>query len=356
MEAFYPQKKSKLNQPGARLQEFDALRGFSIILVVFAHALMFCKASNCISGQIFHTFRMPLFFFVSGFFAYRAQQKWDSGLYKRIFQSKIKAQIICPIVFFALLYYSKGANPFEWIKSGFQEYWFTIALFQMFTLYALTNFISRLIHFDITLIAMLLLSILGMVILRIGTTDNLRICDILSTNNVCFFIQFFTLGLFVRKIESKAILLISNNYVKAFVIMAFVCLLCFSKSDQYGDNELINKFVGLIISYCGVLLMLALFYSASNYWNSKSTISKWLCFTGRRTLDIYMLHYFFLPTLPVAGEWIMPNSMFLFQLLVPGGIALTITILCLIISNGIRISPLLAQWLFGARQREKSTK
>ena len=63
-----------------RLEWLDALRGFTMILVVANHVAgmgfgMAPKISS--SMQFLIMFRMPLFFFVSGFLAYRATQVWD---------------------------------------------------------------------------------------------------------------------------------------------------------------------------------------------------------------------------------------------------------------------------------------
>lgn len=63
-----------------RLEWLDALRGFTMILVVANHVAnmgfgMAPKLSS--SMQFLIMFRMPLFFFVSGFLAYKAAQVWD---------------------------------------------------------------------------------------------------------------------------------------------------------------------------------------------------------------------------------------------------------------------------------------
>ena len=63
-----------------RLEWLDALRGFTMILVVANHVAnmgfgMAPKISS--SMQFLIMFRMPLFFFVSGFLAYKATQVWD---------------------------------------------------------------------------------------------------------------------------------------------------------------------------------------------------------------------------------------------------------------------------------------
>ena len=65
-----------------RIQYIDAMRGFTMLLVVFAHieTFSFDYASTgniTFLGEMFQLFRMPLFFFVSGFIAYKAQVDWN---------------------------------------------------------------------------------------------------------------------------------------------------------------------------------------------------------------------------------------------------------------------------------------
>ena len=60
-----------------RLEYIDALRGFTMILVVFAHIINYgyhitdAKAETMDTfNNLFIRFRMPLFFFISGFVLY----------------------------------------------------------------------------------------------------------------------------------------------------------------------------------------------------------------------------------------------------------------------------------------------
>ena len=64
-----------------RLEWLDALRGFTMLLVVTNHVAlksfgMQIKWSAAI--QFFLLFRMPLFFFISGFLAYKVSRVWNA--------------------------------------------------------------------------------------------------------------------------------------------------------------------------------------------------------------------------------------------------------------------------------------
>lgn len=63
------------------IEYIDSLRGLTIILVVFSHVSLFLLGSNCPSNDVFLLFRMPLFFFISGYMAYSAN--FTSSLMKK---------------------------------------------------------------------------------------------------------------------------------------------------------------------------------------------------------------------------------------------------------------------------------
>lgn len=55
-----------------RIPCFDALKCLGIILVIHGHVELFgFGIKNCSSWEVFYSFNMPLFFFISGFFAFK---------------------------------------------------------------------------------------------------------------------------------------------------------------------------------------------------------------------------------------------------------------------------------------------
>jgi len=93
-----PQKKQ-------RLEWLDALRGFTMIMVVAYHVcqqgfMMPAKVSSSMPFLVL--FRMPLFFFVSGFLAYKAAQIWDIPNLWQLVLKKLRVQLIPTFVFMLL--------------------------------------------------------------------------------------------------------------------------------------------------------------------------------------------------------------------------------------------------------------
>ena len=127
-----PQKKQ-------RLEWLDAMRGFTMILVVANHVgAMAFEIPHGVSTslQFLVLFRMPLFFFVSGFLAYKASLVWDLATFGTLVGKKLRVQIIPTVVFFllaaTLLTKDLWATIPDWLsrptKGG---YWFTIVLLKV---------------------------------------------------------------------------------------------------------------------------------------------------------------------------------------------------------------------------------
>lgn len=134
-----------------RIEYLDAMRGFTMLLVVISHVSTFQLGrygSDTFSfSSIFSEFRMPLFFFVSGFVLFKRDYIWNNNDIKIFFQKKIPVQIISPFIFFFIccVVFSMSAldGLFNYQKNG---YWFTFTLFQYYLLYILCFKISMLLN------------------------------------------------------------------------------------------------------------------------------------------------------------------------------------------------------------------
>ena len=118
----------------------DALRGFTMILVVSNHVALKSFGMQIrwsAALQFFLLFRMPLFFFISGFLAYKASRVWNAKTLRELSLKKMRVQLIPTIVFFLLFLAIIPTTPFEAslaealassMKAG---YWFTLVLLYM---------------------------------------------------------------------------------------------------------------------------------------------------------------------------------------------------------------------------------
>lgn len=73
-------------------------------------------------------------------------------------------------------------------------------------------------------------------------------------------------------------------------------------------------------------------------------------YVGKRTLDIYMIHYFLLPfRLDMMGQWFTNNPNPAIEFFITTAIAAMVIALSMVIGNIIRLSPTLSHYLLGGK-------
>lgn len=347
-----PPPTNQSSGKGGRLREFDALRGFSMLSVVYMHVLLGADIGSfsTISGTFVMGYFMPLFFFISGFFSYKPLYKWNITTIFRQLSQRSKALLISSIVFYALLSYCHGGDIIGWIHQGFKWYWFTPVLFEMYLLFIIAVSISLLLKREISIVLMIGITLVLLIVKDCTILNEAIWWKVVNGSALCYFIQWFVFGLIVRRYYSKTLNLLDIKGVKAILITGYVAIMCFLSSDVSEGLPSVKTIASLAVSYVGIMLLYMLFYQARKYFDGNNYIGNGLCIIGQRTLDIYMIHYFFVPVLPAIGSWLAPNTMVLFQLMYGLGTAVIISIISLTISWCIRTSPVLADWFFGVRQ------
>ena len=124
---------------GGRIEYIDAMRGFTMLLVVCSHVEVFMISEPTYSlNELFGQFRMPLFFFVSGFVFYKNDKHWGKDEVREFFKNKIIVQVLSPLLFMFIHCYLCGTSFADAVCSTLKiGYWFTFVLFEFFVLYIL---------------------------------------------------------------------------------------------------------------------------------------------------------------------------------------------------------------------------
>lgn len=298
---------------------------------------------------------MPLFFCISGFFAYKPIAYWTIKIMKQKLFQKFQAQIVCTIFFYALLAFVRGQNLVGWIDCGFWNYWFTVVLFQMFLVYFCLILISKIIRINIVLPGMVLAAI-GLLCAReflgLGMGSFSKIMDMFNTVEVLFYMQYFAVGMFFQKYKDKVFLWFSRDWIKTILILSVIVGYCLMYSDFMASMPGFLRFYKrIVLPYIILIALICSFYNFREYFNKSGIISNTMAKIGSRTLDIYMLHWFFLFPIPALKEIIEPNYMAVPQLIIGLCLSMIVIMLCLTASTWIRSSQFLSSWLFGVRRR-----
>ena len=335
--------------PSRRIGYIDALRGFTMFLVVVGHVAALCWQLGPSTPSFHHylsQLRMPLFFFISGFVLYKAEVVWNWRQIVRFFKKKIPVQLISPFIFFVLFLHVSHIPMFNgFIDKTKMGYWFTFVLLEYYVFYAAVRFTVR----DQRWSAAVLLA-MGLFMYAVCwptmTVHNQRADNVLaliSAHQWRFFL-FFTLGTLAKRHFGKVEHLLDSKWLLPLCIVLF--FLVNALSDILPVKSVPIK--GLL-ALTGVVITFAFFRRKQAWFSRQTRLGRTMQYVGRHTLDIYLIHFFLLPRYLSEFTLLRDHPMPVIEFFVSSVIAVMIIAVCLLISNIIRLSPFLARFLFGAK-------
>lgn len=340
---------SKVPVATERIGYIDALRGFTMLLVVLHHvASVFIVPETPSYHHYLQQIRMPMFFLVSGFVLYKAGVVWNLNHIGGFLKKKFVVQISSTLIFFIIYIHLKEVGFFCAIKEPAKlGYWFTYTLFFFYVFYALIRYICGKHEEYVVIIVAAVFYVINWPPLYTSIPIPENVKTILGIEN-WFYFSFFLLGTLMKKHFDY----IQRSLDKRMTMV--ICILLFFLLNIYHDILPSDGVGGVIIQFCknisGVLILFSLFRNKQAMFAKEMVLGRCLQYIGRRTLDIYLLHFFFLPNqlkhvTSIFKEYPMPVVEFTCSFI----IACIVIAFCLLISNVIRLSPLLAHWLFGVK-------
>lgn len=352
---------------GTRLEWLDAMRGLTMILVVAYHvAQMSFGLSEKTSSSLpfFVLFRMPLFFFVSGFLAYKASFEWTWPNALRLTWKKIKIQVLPALVFlcvFIILRRPEFWGSFEYcMKSPTKGgYWFTWVLLHMFIIYYLTCMVQELVNskfkiensrgrhwviWVLFVVSLIVYETLYQPSISYHKDLFFRYSSLVKTMN---FLPFFLFGNLVHRYWDQAQKVADSSWF--YPILTLVAFLACADIFRWHFCRFEWTNLPRTIAMFTLLSMVVIFFRNYQSWFTQERfIGRTLQYIGVRTLDVYLLHYILLPRLPQVGQWLNQNRPnFVLEVVTSFSVALVVIAFCLLISQILRISPLFRQYLFG---------
>lgn len=306
-------------------------------------------------NALFVTFRMPLFFFISGFILYKNDFEWTLPVSGKFLLKKAKVQLIPTFFFLAVYTYIfdiSFTNSLFWPdKSG---YWFTIALFEFFLSYVLLRIICNKLGYKngvdwLILAAAVIIYFVRRWYLTSGLYEEPMFL-LVGMENLSYFL-FFVIGTLARKHYDKIQKFAENGYIVAACLLFFFGVIIY-KLHESQEMSSVLSILYLLSRIVGVILVFIFFMKNENLFTQETRLGRALQYVGRRTLDIYLLHYFFLPRNlePIANFFNTYQNPSL-ELFVSLLISILVICLCLLMSKIIRLSPVLADWLLGVKKK-----
>lgn len=368
-------------EAGGRIKYIDALRGFTMLLVVMWHCSIFGLNTISPLTDVLETMRMPTFFFISGYIAYKAREVWTPSFTFKRLRGKAIVQLIPATVFlviYELIFPEMRLREFFTVEHfSLGRYWFTYALFYMFVIYFTVSVTTRRMGRAGSIVHDLLLIAIAVTLLVIFFNYKLKPwATQLRFNLLLKHFQFFVIGVLSRKHNGGFMKAISSKWVMAAVVCVFALTMpiviyynkihvatwiynamhtCHLMGMNSSGHIYFNVWFIRILNYCvtcwtGLLIMFTFFKRKEKFFSGNSRLARTLTFIGRRTLDIYLIHYFFVPKMWWLTPFVKDNVVM--QLLVTSTMAIAIVGLCMIVSEIIRSSSIMAYLLLGVKRKK----
>ena len=346
-----------------RLEYIDSLRGFAILLIILCHVGLWCTNIHQSETNYYHHFfnliQIPLFFFISGFVLYKSTANWSLRYSLSFLGKKIPFLLISPLIFLFCLSYVNNDNFItlltRWDKGG---YWFTFTLFEYYFIYALS--LSFLFYLKIkeNKISDFLLLLIGvmLMILTIPRESNIIGFESIALNNIIGiersrFFLYFVIGTRVRKYLGHIEFLLDKTIFLGICIAIYFLFNIFQPAITKILPQTIFNFT--IIS-SAIFILFALFKKNESSISQQTLIGRLLQNIGRKTLDIYFIHYFFIRTninklIPNFQDLNSPVIELCYALMISG----IIIFLSLGVSTILRLSPEISYVLFGQKYKKR---
>lgn len=268
-----------------------------MLLVIYSHICLLGIHSTppprlSYINNIFLIFRMPLFFFISGFFVYSST--YTSGLLKQRSKNRLLRQLYPTLLIgaiFCTFFYDANFIGM-WYNQNKGGYWFTIVAVEMFfTIAPLLYYLN--IKKTRTIRCIAILAILGILSRMLSLVISKFAIDwpslsFFSAFQYFHYLIFFLGGIIFRMIYPRIYAKINSIRTLLTAAICFTAFLCIQG----------NPIISLLTSCAGIILVIALYsilYTRTTFSGTRT--ARLLEVIGKSTLEIYLIHYFIIEIL-----------------------------------------------------------
>ncbi len=152
----------------------------------------------------------------------------------------------------------------------------------------------------------------------------------------------------MRKHLDTVVKVIDHKFWMAFFVLLFFFMVFYAAKINFSWWSPICM---LIYGGVSIIVIFAFFRKYQDAFSSNNKFGYWAQYVGKRTMDIYMIHYFLLPSnLNVLGNWFAKNPNPAVEFFITTVIACMVMALAMVIGNIIRLSPFLSYYLLGGKK------
>ena len=304
------------------------------------------EAYDSASTLMLYSFNMPLFFFVSGYLAFKGNTIGGISELKMLW-NKFVFLVIPAIAFYCFSkFQSHGGGIFNFLSVGLGKYWFTFTLFEMFLIYYIAKWVSMSKWMLVGILT--ILSMVGVGYLSFFSQYEFAFLDF---NRLAKYFQFFTLGVFAKMFAEQFDKLMRSEYLKTFSIVGFfVLLIALFKVEMPG--VVFHFLRDIVLRYLGLYIVISFFYCHQEVFNADTRLNKLILKIGQNSLAIYLLQYFFMPDFSAFPTW-LEGLDWLSIYAISFAYTIFITALCMVFIELLSNSVFVKKYLLGKKYNDR---
>lgn len=286
---------------GTREEWIDCLRGITMLLVVMMHFEVECGRWMDVSKWI-SMIRMPMFLFISGYFAYSPKIRWGVKPLLKGQMLRRARLILWPSLIIFLLYAPCFMHVYSFTVKNILHtgtmvgYWYTFVIFEMFVLCAplvclLNGGAWRRQSATIGLIAMMGVAMYVQHMLNDPQIGENKFTLLFMVNLLTKYLPFFIAGLLVHTYRERVWRLCGNLWMPLLLALALLVLLNvhYHVPFPFIEDPTATMPLFVVMTVC----MFVSFSGLKGVLHSGTKVGRVLSLVGRNTLPIYLFHFFF---------------------------------------------------------------
>ena len=277
-----------------RKESIDAVKGFAIFAVVVGHVIanFFDSWSNTLQEEpvvmywwrLIYSFHMPLMMFVSGYLFLSSRVLTDNPF--KVWLHKIQPLIFPFMLMGLVLYLLRGSKD---------SYWYLRTLGEFVTIQLIYEHLRKKFHFS------WIGDFIWLVFTWYISAILLGKCYTIPYFNFIVDIQhfqwvwiYFCIGVMFRRYNVFGLLAFKNSESLFLLLFSIYCIYTIGG----GKNVL------LVFSQIAIVCIIIAIFQAFNQYRSESLVMQAFKYMGKHTLEIYIIHGFFLFKMPEIGSFI----------------------------------------------------
>lgn len=271
----------------SRDRYMDFLRGVAVLAVIIGHSVAMIENLNVLCNLVY-SFHMPLLMFVSAYIEEKYREKYEGRINNALI--KRAGSLLLPYVIWTCIYHVMSIGQFQvYVKEvlfdllGFTDsgLWFLPVLFGLKCMHFIYWYLQSKIGTQKLFSDILLCFVIGIMILLLAViTKHTFISNMLS-----YAIPYFA-GVFIAgKREIKK--LIDKPWVVITAIVVYLGVFPFFSIYNVHWMTQIQK---MLLALCFIIVCC----KVHNKWRGDNAAQKLLCLVGEYSLEIYLLHGYFL--------------------------------------------------------------